>query len=211
MSLLIQYCYIPHYFCFSFVSFLLLIHCHASHWHDLCMSLHNHLHVMLAFVWPITSCFIGLALCVWWTDELWTSLIYFCFLVYPSYPVAAWLITSCCAMQSGTYCSFISDDPCAQFLVYHWHLTHLYSSYNPENTRGPFSPRVQTEEVCSTWSLCPFLIHTFASLHTFTVLYTSLFPHFTSPWMSDGWVQQWFCTFFGTIVSQNSVFLDPKI
>ena len=67
----------------------------------------------------------------------------FPFLVYPTCPIVAQLIMSHCAAQSGTYCHFISDEPCNWFLNYHLYLTHLYLPYHPFLKNRVF-PRVQT-------------------------------------------------------------------
>ena len=63
----------------------------------------------------------------------------FMFLNYLMRLITTWLITSHHTAQSGTYCSFISDEPCAWFLVYHLNLTHLYLLCHPDkNTERVF-------------------------------------------------------------------------
>ena len=63
------------YFQFSTISFPSLIHCHTDV--TSCVRLCACLHITLAFVGPFTSCSIGLASLVWWTDDLWTLLLHF--------------------------------------------------------------------------------------------------------------------------------------
>ena len=89
----------------------------------------------------------------------------FPFLVAQHVPSCAWPIMNPCAMQSGTYYSFASDEPCACFLVYHLYLTCLYLLFTREHCIYKFIPQ-NSDLVCSAWSFHLTLLCTFALLCT---------------------------------------------
>ena len=98
MSLLIQYCHIPHYFCFSFIS----SHCWSTATHPTNMTSHaslcNHSCVMLPFIGPYSSYSIIPAPLSWWTDDLLTSLLLSHFFVTQCallWPDQSWVVMLC--------------------------------------------------------------------------------------------------------------------
>ena len=163
ISLLIWYCCICHYFFFSSVPFPSLIHCHAPCQHDL----------MCEPLWLLMCnahlCWILYQLLHWTSSpylmDRWLIVLIatFLFLSYLMHPIAAWPIISHCPMWSCTYCSFISDEPCACFLDYHLYLTCLYLPYHPrqteKNTEKSFSQSSDMGSspslINTTWSLMP--------------------------------------------------------
>ena len=83
--------------------------------------------------------------------DLWTSLFAFPFLVTQYAPTVAQWIMSHCAMLSGTYCSFASDEPCPHFLDYHSYLACLYLPFKTYK----FPPELP----CPISHLFPILYH----------------------------------------------------
>ena len=71
------------------------------------------------------------------------------------------------AMQSGTYCSFASDEPCAHILDYHSYLTHLYLPFAIYN----FPPDFRLRSSYSLIALPTFSQHAFTSPFTFAMLH----------------------------------------
>ena len=90
----------------------------------------------------------------------------FPFLVTSCAPVVAQPITNHCAVWSGTYYSFASDESCACFLVYHLYITCLYLPYHPRLPIYKFPP--------------DFRFSVFAPPCTFASPHFTYFPHCTS-------------------------------
>ena len=88
---------------------------------------------------------------------------------YPTCPAMGQLVTSHCTMQSVTYCCFISDEPCAQFLDYHSYLTCLYLPYKfpPEFRLSKF---IQPDHFAPLFSnvLSPHFIPYLSPFHIFS-------------------------------------------
>ena len=110
-------------------------------------------------------------------------------------------------MQLVTCGSFISDELCACFLVYHLYLTHLYLPYKTANQRDVFSQSSDLGSIFCLIALCSFLWCTFTLLH-FAILHCLtlqsyhlyllhhaqrqslaplLHPWYQSIWMLNGW------------------------
>ena len=89
-------------------------------------------------------------------------------------------VTSCCTIWSGIYCSFILDEPCAQFLVYH--LTCPYH-IRERTTEKTFSTEFRLRKFVQPVYFVPFspmCIYLTSYLHHALFLHCTLF-HVTSP------------------------------
>ena len=138
---LICYCRIP--VIFTFLSLSLHHWSTSTHPTNMTshMSLHNHSHAMHHL------CSIGLVSLTWWTDS-YNSHVTFSFLSYPMHALP-WPDQSQIIMPHGQVLNygFATDEPCACFLVYHSHLTHLYLPFEP---KGSFPPDFRLGLFCLT-------------------------------------------------------------
>ena len=94
------------------------------------------------------------------------------FLVTQHTPTVPQPIMSHCATWSGTYCSFASDEPCANFLDYHSYLAHLYLPF----TRYKFPPEFRLGKF--VWPDC---FASFSSMCIHLTLHIHLAPFHVFP------------------------------